>query len=124
LPTKRPTTIEQYIKAAPKAGQAHLRKLRAILEEVAPDAEQTMKWNAPFFIEPRFLFSFSAFKAHCCFAPSPDALKAFAIELEPYKTTKNYLQIPYTDPVPEDLVRKIAKHRVKMVREREDDGFW
>ena len=124
LAKTRPTTIKQYIDSAPQAGQAHLRKLLAILSDVAPDAEQAMKWNTPFFIEPRFLFSIAAFKAHCCLAPSPEAIAAFEEELKAHKTTKNYLQIPYTEPVPEDLVRRIAEYQLKRVQDREGDEFW
>ncbi len=66
----------------------------AILKSVAPEAEEAIKWGTPFFVEPRFLFAFSAHKAHCNFAPTPAALEAFRKELEKHKTTKNYLQIP------------------------------
>ncbi len=121
---KRPTTIAEYIRAAPREGQPHLRRLYAILKSVAPEAEEVIKWGTPFFVEPRFLFAFSAHKAHCNFAPSPAALEAFRKELQKHKTTKNYLQIPYDKPVPEDLVRNIAEYRLRNVREREDDAFW
>jgi len=121
---RRPTTIAEYIQAAPREGQPHLRRLYAILKSVAPEAGEAIKWGTPFFVEPRFLFSFSAHKAHCNFAPSPAALEAFGAELEQHRTTKNYLQIPYSDPVPEDLVRRIAEHRLKLVSECEDDTFW
>ena len=120
----KPTTIAQYIAAAPPAGQSHLHELYAILKSVAPDAEETIKWNTPFFIEPRFLFSFSGHKTHCNFAPSEKALHVFSEELEPHQTTKNFLQIPYNQPMPEKLIRQIAEYRLKMVAEREDDGFW
>ena len=121
---KRPTTIAEYIRAAPREGQPHLRRLYAILKSVAPKAEQVIKWGTPFFVEPRFLFAFSAYKAHLNFAPTPAALKAFRKELEAHKTTKNYLQIPYDEPLPEALIRRIAEYRLREVREREDDGFW
>jgi uncharacterized protein YdhG (YjbR/CyaY superfamily) len=121
---KRPTTIAEYIRAAPPQGQPHLRKLYAILKSVAPKATEVIKWGTPFFVEPRFLFAFSAHKAHCSFAPTPAALEAFGKELEKHKTTRNLLQIPYDKPVPEDLVRKIAQYCLRKVREREDDGFW
>lgn len=121
---KRPTTIAEYIRAAPRDGQSHLRRLYRILRNVAPDAEETIKWGVPFFVEPRFLFSFNAYKAHCNFAPTPEALKAFRDELKAHRTTKNYLQIPYDEPLPEDLIRRIAEYRVRAVRERKDDGFW
>ena len=120
----KPTTIAQYISAAPPAGQSHLRELYAILKSVAPDAEETIKWNTPFFIEPRFLFSFSGHKTHCNFAPSENALHVFSEKLEPHQTTKNFLQIPYSQPMPEKLIREIAEYRLKMVAERENDEFW
>ena len=121
---KRPTTIAEYIRAAPPAGQPHLRKVYSILKSVAPKAEETIKWGTPFFVEPRFLFAFSAHKAHLSFAPMASAMKAFHKELEKYETTKNFLKIPYDKPVPESLVRKIARFCLRNVSERKDDAFW
>lgn len=124
MPTSKPTSIKEYIDSAPSASQGHLRKIYSILKDVAPDAEETIKWNAPFFIEPRFLFSFSATKKHCNFAPSVATLEAFKAELADYQTTDNYLQIPYADPIPVDLVRRIAIHQFNLVKSRTDDSFW
>ena len=121
---QRPTTIAEYIRAAPREGQPHLRRLYAILKGVAPEAEETIKWGNPFFVEPRFLFAFSAHKAHCNFAPMAAALEPFRKELAEHKTTKNFLQIPYDQPLPENLIRKIAEHCLRVVGEREDDAFW
>jgi uncharacterized protein YdhG (YjbR/CyaY superfamily) len=121
---KRPATIAEYIRAAPREGQPHLRRLYAILKSVAPEAEETIKWGTPFFIEPRFLFAFAGYKAHLAFVPSEATLKAFRTELQQHKTTKNYLQVPYNQPLPEDLIRGMAEYRVRAVRDREDDGFW
>jgi uncharacterized protein YdhG (YjbR/CyaY superfamily) len=122
--SKRPTTIAEYIRAAPREGQPHLRRLYAILKRVAPEAEEAIKWGNPFFVEPRFLFAFSAHKAHLNFAPTAAALERFRKELEQHKTTKNFLQIPYNEPLPEDLIRKITEYRLRVVRKREDDAFW
>jgi uncharacterized protein YdhG (YjbR/CyaY superfamily) len=124
MASKRPTTITEYIGAAPREGQPHLRRLYAILKSVAPEADEAIKWGTPFFVEPRFLFAFSAHKAHLNFAPMEAGLKPFRKELERYKTTKNYLQTPYNRPLPAKLIRKIAEHRLRDVREREDDAFW
>ncbi len=121
---QRPTTIDEYIQAAPPKGQPHLRRLYAILKHVAPQAEEAIKWGNPFFIEPRFLFAFSAHKAHLSFAPTEAGLEAFRKELKGHKTTKNFLQIPYNTPLPEDLIRRIAEFRVRAVAERDDDAFW
>ena len=124
MASKRPTTIAAYIQAAPRAGQPHLRRLYAILKSVAPEAEEVIKWGNPFFVEPRFLFAFSAHKAHLNFAPTAAGLEPFRKELEKHKTTKGTLQIPYNKSLPEDLVRKIAVYCRRSVRERQDDAFW
>ena len=124
MASKRPTTIAGYIRAAPREGQPHLRRLYVILKSVAPEAEEAIKWGTPFFVEPRFLFAFSAHKAHLNFAPTAAMFKAFRKELEKHKTTKGTVQIPYSKPLPEDLVRKMADYCLRDVREREDGAFW
>ena len=121
---KRPTTIAEYIQAAPIEGQPHLRRIYEILKRVAPQAEEAIKWGSPFFVEPRFLFAFSAHKGHLSFAPMAAALEAFRKELQKHETTKNFLKIPYGTPLPEELIRRIAKHCLQSLRERKDDAFW
>jgi len=124
MPKNHPATIAEYIQAAPRAGQPHLRRLYAILKSVAPEAEETIEWGTPFFVEPRFLFAFSAHKAHLSFAPMATGLRCVRKELENHETTKNFLQIAYGKPLPENLIRRIAKRRLRDVRQRDDDAFW
>ena len=124
MASRSPISIAEYIQAAPSEGQPHLHRLYAILKSVAPEAEEAIKWGTPFFVEPRFLFAFSAHKAHLGFAPSPEVLERFREELETLKTTKGILKISYNEPLPEDLIRRIAEHQVRVVSEREGDAFW
>jgi len=119
-----PTTIAEYIQAAPAEGQVHLLQLYELLKSVAPGAEEAIKWGTPFFVEPRFLFAFSAHKAHLSFAPPAVTLEAFNIELQSHKTTQNTLQLPYKKALPEDLIRRMAEYSLKVVSERKDDSFW
>lgn len=120
----RPATIDDYIAAAPPLAQPHLRQLHAVLEAAAPHARQTIKWGTPFFVEPRFLFGFSAHKAHCSFAPPPAVLAEFRAALKAQNTTKNTIVIPYAQAFPEALIRQIAERSVAFVRARSDDAFW
>lgn len=124
MAVQRPATIAAYIQAAPAAGRPHLRRLYAILRRAAPHAEEAIKWNTPFFVEPRFVFAFAAHKAHCTFAPPAPVLVHFREELKKHKTTKHMLQLPYAEPLPEDLLRRMAEYSVQAVRERTDDAFW
>ncbi|NLG75226.1 MAG: DUF1801 domain-containing protein [Xanthomonadaceae bacterium] len=120
--SKRSRTIAEYIDSAPPQAQEYLRKLYALLKQVAPDATEAIKWGNPVFEAHRILFAFSAHKAHINFAPTPAALKPFRDELAKHKTGKGTLQIPYDKPFPAALVRKIARYRVKDVRE--NDAKW
>ena len=119
-----PTTLAEYIRAGPREGRPHLLELYAILKRIAPDAEEAIKWGNPFFVEPRFLFAFSAHKAHVSFAPMAVGLDPFRKELEQHETTRNFLKIPYSRPLPVGLIRRIAERRLVAVRKRTDDGFW
>ncbi len=123
MPGKPPATIAEYIRAAPAEAQPHLNRLYAILKSVAPNAQEAIKWGNPFFVEPRFLFAFSAHKRHVSFAPD-EALEVFREELKGHQTTKYLLKIPFTEPLPEDLIRRMAAHRVRVVSGRDDSGFW
>lgn len=120
----RPTTVEAYILAAPAAGLPHLRALQTLLRSIAPDADECIKWGSPFYVEPRFLFAFSAHKAHANFTPCAASFAAFQQELSAYKTTKGSLQILYKDPFPEAMVRRLAEHSYALMKGREDTSFW
>ena len=112
------------VRAAPPEGRPHLRKLRAILRSAAPKARETIKWGNPFFVEPRFLFAYSAHKAHVSLAPSPTALDAFRKDLRKHDRTRYMLKIRYDEPLPVTLIRRIAQYRVREVQKRKDDSFW
>lgn len=120
----KPTTIADYIKAAPAAGQPLLRELYALLKSAAPHAEEAIKWNTPFFIEPRFVYGFSAHKAHASFAPPAAAFEHFKAALAAVKTTKGTIVLPYDQPLPAALIQQIAQYSVQRVQARTTDSFW
>jgi uncharacterized protein YdhG (YjbR/CyaY superfamily) len=118
----RPSTVDEYIEAAPGKAQPHLREIRALLKKVAPDATETLKWGSPVFEEKRILFSYSAHKSHLNFMPTGPAIQPFGEELAAYKTGKDTIQFPYDKPLPTALIRKIATYRARQVRE--NDARW
>lgn len=122
MPKTKPTTVTEYIDAAPKEAQKKLREIRAILRKVAPNATETLKWGVPAFEEERILFTFAAFKSHLNFMPTRPAMEPFKEELEKYMTGQDTIQFPYDKPLPKVLIRKIAAFRVKQVREK--DARW
>lgn len=115
-------TVDDYIKAAPKEAQKHLKEIRGILKKVAPKATEALKWGQPVMEENRILFAYAAFKSHMNFMPTPASINPFKEELTEYKTGKGTIQFPYDKPLPKTLITKIARHRAKDVRE--NDARW
>jgi uncharacterized protein YdhG (YjbR/CyaY superfamily) len=118
----KPTTVTEYINAAPKEAQRSLREIRAILKKVAPKAREAMKWGSPVLEENRILFAFTAHRSHLNFMPTRSTLDVFKKELADYTTGKDTIQFPYDKPLPKSLITKIAKYRAKDVRE--NDAKW
>lgn len=113
----KPTTIDEYIEGAPVEAREKLRELRALLKEIAPNATEAIKWGSPVFEENRILFSFAAFKDHLNFMPTRTALGLFKDELGEFTTGKDTIQLPYDQPLPKDLIQRIAALRRKQVVE-------
>jgi uncharacterized protein YdhG (YjbR/CyaY superfamily) len=120
----KPKTIDEYIARFDGPRQQKLQEIRAILKSVAPNAVEAIKWGYPVLEEERILFSFSGFKDHINFMPTRATLAVFAEELKDYKTGKDTIQFPYDKPLPKELIKKIAKHRAKEVRENGALWMW
>ena len=122
MPTTKPTTVDQYINAAPMEAREKLIEIREILKNVAPNATEALKWGSPVFEEKRILFAYTAFKSHLNFMPTHSSMIPFKKELAKYITGKDTIQFPYNKPLPKTLIRKIATFRARDVRE--NDARW
>ena len=122
MPTNKPTTVDEYINAAPMEAQEKLIEIRGILKKVAPNATEALKWGSPVFEEKRILFAYTAFKSHLNFMPTHSSMIPFEKELAEYVTGKDTIQFPYNKPLPKTLIRKIATYRARDVRE--NDARW
>ena len=109
----RPTSITEYINAAPKETRKKLREMRACIRASAPGAKESLKWGMPAFSYRRILVTFAAFKHHIGFYPTPSAVKAFANDLSKFVTAKGSIQFPLEKPLPLPLIRKITAFRVR-----------
>lgn len=71
----------------------------------------------------RILFIFAGFKKHASLFPTPSVTQAFAKQLAGFNTSEGgTIQFPLDKPLPLPLIRRIAKFRVKEVREK--DAKW
>jgi uncharacterized protein YdhG (YjbR/CyaY superfamily) len=114
MPAKtKPTTIAEYIKAAPKEAQAKLLQMHSTIHTAAPGATEGLKWSMPAYSYKRILVTFAVFRHHIGFYPTPSAIKFFAKDLSGYKTARGSVQFPLDQKLPLTLIRKITRFRVK-----------
>jgi uncharacterized protein YdeI (YjbR/CyaY-like superfamily) len=64
---KKDTRIDDYIAASRDFARPILSHLRALVHDVCPEVEETMKWSFPHFMYGGILCSMASFKEHCAF---------------------------------------------------------
>jgi uncharacterized protein YdhG (YjbR/CyaY superfamily) len=112
MPAK-PKTVAEYIRACPKEGRTKLRELRGIIRKAVPGADESLKWGMPAVSKGKIIVMYAAFKDHVSFFPTGSGVKAFAKNLEAYKTSKGTIQFPFDAKLPAGLIRRITQYRLK-----------
>jgi uncharacterized protein YdhG (YjbR/CyaY superfamily) len=108
----RPANIDGYIAQFPQDVQFILNKVRAVIHESAPEAEERISYGMPAFFLNGGLVWFAAYKKFIGFYPTTSGMNAFAKEIEAYRGTKSALHFPLDQEMPYELIRKIVKARV------------
>lgn len=102
-----------YLDAVDGPRRVLLERIRAIVREEAPNAEEVMAYGIPTFRLSGNLVHYAAFKNHMSFFPGGTAHnEAFKDELAGYKIAKGTIQFTTDKPLPDDLVRRIVLMRI------------
>jgi uncharacterized protein YdhG (YjbR/CyaY superfamily) len=108
-----PLTVDDYIAQFPEDVQKILVKIRAVIQEAAPGAEEKISYQMPGYHLNGGLVWFGAYKHHIGFYPITPAISdAFQAELTAYRGTKSAIHFPLDQPVPYDFIAKLVKVRV------------
>jgi uncharacterized protein YdhG (YjbR/CyaY superfamily) len=109
---KTPASIDEYIAGFPPEIQEILQNIRKVIREAAPQAQEKISYQMPTFYLHGNLFHFAAFPKHIGFYPVPSGIERFKEELSVYKQGKGSVQFPLDQPIPYDLIRRVAEYRV------------
>ncbi|OXA93211.1 iron chaperone [Flavobacterium hercynium] len=113
METKKPKTINEYIGGFPNDVQELLERIRATIQEAAPDAKEKISYSMPAFEQNGIVVYFAAYKNHIGLYALPTGHEAFKEELSSYKSGKGSVQFPLNLPMPYELISKIVKFRVQ-----------
>ncbi len=115
---QKPTTVQEYISSKPAVTQKRLTELREYLKSVDPSATEELKWGKPAFVNDGILFVYAAAKHHISLHPTPSVIDYFREELSSFISSDNTMRFPLEDPIPGEIVRKVAGRRVYEKREK------
>jgi uncharacterized protein YdhG (YjbR/CyaY superfamily) len=117
----RPHTVDEYLEGFTGPGRELLEHLRALANEAAPQATEAIKWGYPAWVHPSgtILFMISGHAKHAGVAFTPSTRERFDADLAEVATGKSTVKLPYGQPAPVDLLRRMIEFRV---REHENDG--
>jgi uncharacterized protein YdhG (YjbR/CyaY superfamily) len=112
----KPRNIDEYIASFSPDIQVILERIRSIVRQAAPDAQETIAYNIPAFTLNGVLVYFAAFKRHIGFYPPVRGDARLGKAISAYAGPKGNLQFPLHQPIPYDLIERIVKFRVKRNR--------
>ncbi len=104
--------IDEYFAGFPEDVQGKLQKIRRIIKESAPAAQEAISYGMPTFKLNGNLIHFAAYKDHIGLYPAPAAVAGFKEKLKPYHTSKGTIRFSLDKPIPFNLIKKIVEFRV------------
>ena len=106
-------TIDEYIAGFPPKVQPILRKIRRVVRKAAPGAEETISYRMPALKLNGVVIYFAAFQKHIGVFPPIQGDAKLEKELSPYTGEKGNFRFPYDQPIPYDLIERIASLRAQ-----------
>ncbi|MGY1743924.1 iron chaperone [Blastococcus sp. SYSU D00695] len=104
-----PTTVEEYLTALPEQARAVLTEVRSAVLRGMPGATETVRHGMPAaMLGGRYGLHFAAWKRHAALYPVPVLDGDLEAEVAPLRSGKDAVHLPYAQPVPVDLVERIA----------------
>lgn len=99
---------EAYFRSVSPEVRPLLECIQARVNSLLPQAERCISYNMPAFKDRRVFFYFAAFKKHIGVYPPVTQDAALIRELAPYRGPKGNLQFPLDEPLPIELIGRVA----------------
>lgn len=101
--------VDEYLASVPHAARPHLDELRALVREVAPEAQEVLSYDIigyrPAGTKRAHGF-ISGWRDHIGVYPVPKD-SALQAELKPYRRGKGTLWFPLDEPLPRELLARV-----------------
>ena len=115
-------SVDEYLASLPAEAQIVLQTVRGVLRRALHgDAEEAISYSIPAFkLHGKIVLWFAAWQQHYSLYPAGESLQAaFGKEIADYEVTKGTIRFPLSEPIPEDLIARIAAFRVQETEARQ-----
>jgi uncharacterized protein YdhG (YjbR/CyaY superfamily) len=114
-------SVDEYIASLPDAAQSILGRVRSAIRKALPEAEEVISYKIPTYkMQGDVVLYFAGWKQHYSLYPATArVVVAFKDELAPYEVHKGTIRFPLSQPVPANLIGRIARFRAQEVAARE-----
>lgn len=112
------TTIKEYLDAITPEQRSEYERIKAIVYEVTPDAEETISYGMPTFkYKGKPLLYFGAFKNHMSVFPTPEPVLKLQAEgkLTNLKVSKGTVQFANNSQLPKEIIQEMIKIRLDTI---------
>lgn len=116
------TIIDTYIQKFDQPKKEKLEEIQSIALKLVPNATEVISYGMPTLqYQGKSFLGFNAHLHHIGIYPyGGEEIEIFKDEIEKAHLAflSGALRIPYNQPIPEDLLIKIIKHRIKRIDEK------
>jgi len=117
--TVAPKDTDEYIAMLPVAFRGTLEKLRALIQSLAPEAQEMISYQIPCFKYYYMLVGIGANKQYCSlYVMSPPLVAAMKEELKGLKVSGATIHFEPDAPLPVALIKKIVRARMQENKEK------
>lgn len=110
------TKIDDYLKDVTPSQRASLLRIRDLVKEIEPGAEETISYGMPTLkYKGKPIIHFAAFKNHMSIFPTGDPMQELKQETDKFRTSKGTLQFTEDNHMPESVIRDIINYRLSKI---------
>jgi len=102
-------TTDEYVATFPDEVRPILAEVAAALRRALPGTEERIRYGMPaFMLGDRYALHFAGWKHHVGLYPVATLDAELEAEVAPYRTAKDTVKLLYRDPLPTDLIERLA----------------
>ena len=112
--------VDAYIAKQPGEARPVLQRVRRIIRQALPEAEETISYQIPTYkLGGQYVVYFAGWKEHWSLYPVTEPVRAkLGAELASYKMSKGTVRFPLADPIPAKLVERIVRELARAAETR------